>query len=111
MTDYITVLTTVGSEDEGTLLAEILVSARLAACVQLVGPITSVYRWQGKMEREKEFQLVAKSRGDLFAPLAELIKDNHSYEVPEIIAQAISNGSDAYLAWLDEQLQGESHGH
>jgi periplasmic divalent cation tolerance protein len=74
----------------------------LAACVQIVGPITSVYRWQGKIESTQEWQCMAKSQQGLFHRIEEAIKRLHPYHVPEIIALPVLAGNADYLAWLDD---------
>jgi periplasmic divalent cation tolerance protein len=105
MTDYIQVLTTVERKEDAERIARTLVEARLAACVQLLGPITSTYRWKGAVETAQEWQCVAKSRRDAYAQLEEAIRSVHPYEVPEILAVSIVAGSREYLAWLDDQTQ------
>jgi len=99
-TDCIAVLVTVGSRDEGARIADALVSEELAACVTLVGPIQSVYRWQGAVQRDEELLLIVKTRAALFEPLAARVRELHSYETPEVIALPITAGSQAYLDWL-----------
>ncbi len=96
--------TTATLEDAGKIAAQ-LVEERLAACVQIVEPITSVYRWQGAVEEEKELLLLIKSTEDLVPRIAELLDRIHPYEVPELIATPIIGGSSAYLRWLEENLQ------
>jgi periplasmic divalent cation tolerance protein len=91
-------------EDARKIAAQ-LVEERLAACVQIVGPITSLYRWQGAVEEEKEFLLLIKSTEDLVLRIAELLDRIHPYEVPELIATPIVDGSAAYLSWLQDNLQ------
>ena len=80
-------------------------SSRLAACVQIVGPIISTYRWRGKVERDEEWQCWAKTRGERFERVEAAIRRVHPYEVPEIIAMPILAGSSAYLAWLDAETK------
>jgi periplasmic divalent cation tolerance protein len=100
MGDYCIVQTTLDSEDKAQALAEALVEARLAACVQ-IQPIQSVYRWEGKLCREKEFLLLIKTRAARFDAIAAFIQARHGYTTPEIIQVAITNGSEGYLRWLD----------
>ncbi|MEM9539263.1 MAG: divalent-cation tolerance protein CutA [Cyanobacteria bacterium P01_E01_bin.42] len=100
---YGLVLVVVGSEDEAHAIASALVEAKLAACVNFA-PIQSVYRWQGKVEREREWQLTIKTDLALFPALETKIKELHSYELPEIIALPIMTGSQNYLNWLGESL-------
>jgi periplasmic divalent cation tolerance protein len=104
MTDKIVVLTTCDSEMLAEQLARHLVEHRLAACVNILPRARSVYRWQEKIEDAGEWVLLIKSRRDLFAPLRAEIQKLHTYEVPEVIAIPIVDGSDAYLGWLDGQL-------
>ncbi len=86
-------------------IARRLVEKRLAACVQIVGPIRSIYRWQGKIEEEPEVLLLLKSRRDLLPSIAGLLDELHPYDVPELIATPIVGGSSAYLGWLDEAVR------
>jgi periplasmic divalent cation tolerance protein len=104
MTGFIQVITTVGSQDEAARIARVLVERRLAACVQVSGPITSVYRWQGKIETSDEWTCTAKTSSGLYAAVEGVIRELHSYEVPEILAVPIAAGSAAYLAWLHGEL-------
>jgi periplasmic divalent cation tolerance protein len=105
MPGFIQVITTTARKDEAERMAAALVEARLAACVQIVGPITSIYRWQGKLEQSQEWQCWIKSREDLFDKLAEAIRAVHPYEVPEILAVPVVAGSQAYLNWLGQELK------
>ena len=100
---HIQVVTTTALREEAERIARELVETRLAACVQIVGPISSTYRWQGKIETDEEWQCWAKTRGDLFARVEEAIRRIHPYEVPEILAVPVVAGSARYLAWLDAQ--------
>jgi periplasmic divalent cation tolerance protein len=104
MTEYIVVLATVGSAGEGDKIARALVEERLAACVNQVKGIGSIYRWQGRVERAEEELLIVKSRRDLFDRLKQRIEQLHSYSVPEIIALPIVAGSENYLRWLGDEL-------
>jgi periplasmic divalent cation tolerance protein len=107
MSSYIQVVTTTARREEAERIARELVEARLAACVQIVGPITSTYRWQGKIETDEEWQCWAKSRGDLFQRMADAIRSMHPYEVPEILAVPVVEGSARYLAWIDSETGDE----
>jgi periplasmic divalent cation tolerance protein len=102
--DYLQVLTTVGSEEEAERLGAALVERRLAACVQVVGPISSHYRWQGKVERSREWQCLAKTTADRYAEVEAAIAELHSYEEPEIVATPIVAGSAGYLEWISASL-------
>lgn len=104
MTDYIQVVTTTEREEHAAEIARVLVDQRLAACVQVAGPITSTYRWQGAIETSREWQCTAKSRRDLFERIDETVRRVHPYDVPEILAVPILAGSRAYLQWLDAEL-------
>jgi periplasmic divalent cation tolerance protein len=104
MTDKIVVLTTCDSEDKAAELARALVEKKVAACVNVLPGARSIYRWQDKLEDAPEWILLIKSRGDLFPALREAIAQMHSYEVPEVIALPVVDGSEAYLAWLDQSL-------
>ena len=98
------VLVTAGSEAEAESLARYLVDHRLAACVSIT-PIRSVYRWQGEVQAEAEWQLVIKTDLSQFDAIAQAIAQHHSYEVPEIIALPIVAGLPDYLTWLQAQVQ------
>ena len=98
------VITTCPSMEEAEQLAEKLLAARLAACVNIVPSVVSLYEWQGKMEREQEFMLFIKTRAEGFPELEKLVRASHSYELPELIAVPIDEGSKAYLNWIDTQL-------
>ena len=107
--DYIEVSTTFASEAEARQMAHLLVEQRLAACVQIIGPMTSVYRWQGTVEEEMEFGLVAKSRQNLFAQMEKLITAHHPYDLPQIIALPLLAVSRDYGEWLAAQLLEDGH--
>ncbi len=87
-------------------IALTLVEQRLAACVNIVAGVTSVYRWQGAVHRDAEWLLVIKSGSDRYPALETCIRELHPYEIPEIIGLPIQQGSGGYLAWLDASLQG-----
>jgi periplasmic divalent cation tolerance protein len=98
------VVMTAGSREEAVRLAEMLVGARLAACVQILPEIESVYRWQGEVQREAEVLLFAKTSAACFSDLEREVRALHSYETPEIIALPLSHVSAPYLAWLGENV-------
>jgi periplasmic divalent cation tolerance protein len=98
------VLCTVSSLEEGRRMARELVERRLAACVNLLPKVESVYRWQGVVESAEEVLLVVKTTPARFAELSETIAALHSYEVPEILALPVSDGSSQYLDWLSGQV-------
>ncbi|WP_321408638.1 divalent-cation tolerance protein CutA [Tolumonas auensis] len=103
MSDAIVVLCTCPDNTCARALAQTLLNEKLAACVNLIPQVTSLYCWQGKMEESQEVQLVIKSRRTLFGVLQQRIQTLHPYEVPEILAMPVLNGSPAYLQWLQEQ--------
>lgn len=105
MTDHKLVLTTVGSEEEARKIAQALVARRLVACVNIVPQITSVYRWQGKVENAQEVLLLIKTTADGFVRVRDALQELHSYELPECISMAIDDGSPAYLRWIGESVE------
>ena len=105
MTDKRLVLTTCGSLEEARSIAQALVERQLAACVNIVPQIESVYRWQGKVETANEFLLVIKTTAGAFDNLRTTLAKLHSYDVPECIEIAIEDGSTAYLEWIGESVQ------
>ncbi|HEV2857790.1 MAG TPA: divalent-cation tolerance protein CutA [Solirubrobacterales bacterium] len=104
MSDHVQVLTTAGSEEEAGRIAALLVERRLAACVQVTGPIVSRYRWQGAIEEEREWQCLAKTTAGAYERVEAAIREVHSYDEPEVIATPIVAGSAGYLAWIDENV-------
>ena len=98
------VLTTIGADADATTLARTLVEERLAACVNLLPPMTSVYRWQGKVEQDREQQLVIKTASDRVADLRARLRQLHPYELPEFLVLD-ATGSEAYLAWVGESAK------
>ena len=105
MPDPIVVLVTCGSEEEALQIAKALVEDRLAACVNLVAPIRSIYRWEGKIWDEKEWLLIVKTQKHRFETVEKKVKSLHSYSVPEIISVPITQGSWAYLNWIKENTE------
>jgi len=99
--DAIVVFITAANGEEATRLAEMLVGAHLAACVQILPEMESVYRWEGKVERQAEILLLAKTTKDKFEDLEREVRALHSYETPEIIAVPVILGSAPYLEWLN----------
>lgn len=104
MTDKVIVLSTCSSREEATRIARGLVEERLAACVNVVDGVVSIYRWQGNVREDNETMLVVKSRRDLLGRLQERLAEMHSYEVPEAIAIPVVDGLPAYLEWLDREV-------
>ena len=105
MTGFVQVTTTSDNENHLLSLAEALVALRLAACVQISGPITSIYRWQGNIERSPEWQCSLKSSETLIDRVKSEIRRLHHYEEPEIVVTPIVDGSESYLDWLANQLE------
>ena len=105
MTDAIQVFTTVGSHQDAERIATELIDARLAACVQVLGPITSTYRWEGAIETSQEWLCLIKSRQALYPELEKAIRQIHPYQVPEILALPVVAGNPAYLAWLEAEAK------
>ena len=104
MTDSVIVLCTCANHEEAARLAHALVEERLAACVNILPPIRSVYRWQGVVESAEEVLLLIKTIEPRFPALRDRILELHSYDVPEIIAVPITGGSEKYLSWLRDQV-------
>ena len=102
MTDKRIVLSTAGSEQEAHKIAHILVKRRLAACVNILPHVQSIYRWKGEIESAQEWLLLIKTRADKFPAVRDAIGELHSYEVPECIVLEIEDGSLPYLQWLEK---------
>ncbi|ACI20978.1 MULTISPECIES: divalent-cation tolerance protein CutA [Thermodesulfovibrio] len=100
--DYIVVLITAPNEDEAVKISKILVEEKLAACVNILKDIRSIYFWQGKIEDEQEVLMIVKTKSELFEELEKKVKSLHSYTVPEIIGIKIKKGSESYLNWISE---------
>lgn len=93
-------LTTISSLEEGRRLARLLVEGRLAACVNLVPNLTSVYRWKGAVEESSEVLLLIKTSAELLGPLEAALRELHPYELPEVLVLGITSGSQPYLDWI-----------
>jgi periplasmic divalent cation tolerance protein len=104
MTDSIVILVTAGSETEAEKIARALVEEQLAACVNILSPIRSIYRWQGQVADDREWLLLIKTRAERFAAVESRVKALHSYQVPEVIALPIVAGMEGYLRWLRESV-------
>jgi len=104
MTQACIVLTTAGSQDEARKIAHALVERRLAACVNIIPQIESIYRWQGKVESATEWLLVVKTQSTAFAQVRDAIRELHSYELPECLLLEISDGSTDYLSWIADNV-------
>jgi periplasmic divalent cation tolerance protein len=105
MTSKRVVLSTAGSKEEARKIANHLVEHRLAACVNLIPQIESIYRWQGKIESNREWLLLIKTTADKFAGVRDAIRELHSYELPECIVIAIEDGSPDYLQWIEQSVE------
>jgi len=103
--DLIVVFLTAANGEEATRLADLLIGAHLAACVQILPEMESMYRWQGKIERQSEILLIAKTTAAKFAELEREVRALHSYETPEIIAIPLVAASTPYLQWLTASLE------
>jgi periplasmic divalent cation tolerance protein len=101
---YIQILTTVARKSEAELIAITLSKKNLSACTQIVGPIMSVYKWKGKLKKSKEWMCIIKTKGTLYKNIEKLIKNIHSYEVPEIIVIPIIEGNKEYLEWIQKEV-------
>ena len=105
VTDALVVFMTAANVEEATRLADMVVGAHLAACVQILPVMESIYRWDGKIERQSEILLLAKTTRAKFEELEREVRALHSYDTPEIIAVPVTTGSPAYLEWLNTSLQ------
>jgi len=108
MDDYIQVLITIDSEEKARELQRLLVEHRAAACVQVLGPIFSTYWWEEKIEDAQEWMCLAKTRAGQYHSLESLVKENHPYSVPEILALPIWTGNREYLAWIKAETMGSA---
>jgi periplasmic divalent cation tolerance protein len=104
LAEYLQVQTAADSEEEAERISAALVERRLAACVQVIGPIASRYRWRGEVETAREWLCLAKTEAVRYAELEAAIRELHSYEEPEIVAVPIAAGSAAYLEWIAASL-------
>ncbi len=102
--EFIQVSTTVEKKSDAEHIAKILSDKKLSACTQIVGPITSVYRWKGKTEKSKEWICFIKSKKSNYKKIEAAIKKNHPYELPEIIATSIVEGSREYFNWMQKEI-------
>jgi periplasmic divalent cation tolerance protein len=105
MSDALVVLTAVEKQEDGARLARLLIERRLAACVQVLAPMISIYRWRGKIEQSNEVLLLIKTARAVYPELEDAIKQNHPYETPEIIALPVESGSNDYLSWLGSSIK------
>jgi|SRR5215470_11757090 len=108
MTDKLLILTTVGSDSEARKIAQMLVERHLAACVNIIRKVQSVYRWEGKMESAEEYLLIAKTTREKEIEAQDAIRELHSYDLPECISIPIDGGSSEYLKWITDSLQSKN---
>lgn len=108
MSGFVQIVTTVETAADARRIATALLEQRLAACVQIVGPITSHYWWQGKIEQATEYQCLIKSRQALFAEVEQAIVAIHPYQTPEIVALPVVAGGSGYLTWLNAEMRPET---
>jgi len=101
---FIQIITTVGKKEEAESICRALLEKKLAACVQIVGRVESHYWWEGKIEKDREFLVFIKTKEALFESVEKVIKENHSYQVPEIISLPILKGSKDYLKWIEKEI-------
>jgi periplasmic divalent cation tolerance protein len=105
MTDAMVVLITAPNENDAEAIAKALLEARLAACVNIIRNIRSLYRWQGKVEDEQEVLMIVKTRKERFGELVKKVRGLHSYTVPEIIALPVTDGLEEYLGWIGQETE------
>jgi periplasmic divalent cation tolerance protein len=98
---YCLILTTIGSREQAGALAELLITRRLAACVQII-PVSSVYTWKGALQKDSEHLLLIKTAARRYAEVESAIRQNHTYELPEVVQLLIERGLPAYLAWISD---------
>jgi periplasmic divalent cation tolerance protein len=109
MSEPLVVLMTAGSREEADKIANALVAEMLAACVNVLPGVTSVYRWEGAVQRDQEWLLVVKSTRQVLDDLVRRVQALHSYDLPEVIALPVVGGSEAYLRWVDGEVHGGWH--
>lgn len=102
------ILTTTGSEEQALAIARALVSERLAACVNIIGPIRSVYRWRDAIEDEREYLLLIKTRALSYMKVERRVRELHAYEVPEVLALTVDRGSPPYIQWLLDSTRAQA---
>ena len=101
---FCVILSTTDSPAEADSLAEMLVTSKLAACVQII-PITSIYTWEEVLNKDSEYLMLIKTRAELYPKVEAAILEHHSYETPEIIQLPVASGSSGYLSWIDDSLK------
>ncbi|MGI5352285.1 divalent-cation tolerance protein CutA [Streptomyces sp. CA-250714] len=105
MAEILTVLTTTSSQEDAKALAAAAIERRLAACAQLSGPVTSVYRWEGAVQTDPEWQVLFKTSAARYDALEAYLREAHPYDVPEIIATPVVRGSADYLRWVEDETR------
>ncbi|HDY68389.1 hypothetical protein LCGC14_2979790 [marine sediment metagenome] len=105
MPDYTVIFITTSSLDEAEKIGRALVEEKLVACANIISPIRSIYRWQGKICDDKEVLIILKTKKKLFKQIEKRVKALHSYEVPEVISIPIIEGSNKYLSWLENETK------
>jgi periplasmic divalent cation tolerance protein len=104
MTDYIQVFTTTDTKDNARQISRTVLDRNLAACAQIVGPVTSLFWWKSSINEEEEWLVIIKTKKDLYEELERSIRKVHKYEIPEILAIPVVSGSKSYLDWLDQEV-------
>ena len=105
--DYTLIMVTASSREEAEKIATTLLERKLIACANILGPVSSRFWWQGKIDSAEEYMIFMKTKRELFDQVADNVKQLHSYEVPEIIALPIVEGAKPYLEWINSSLTGE----
>ena len=105
--EYILIMVTASSREEAEKIATTLLERKLIACANILGPVSSRFWWQGKIDSAEEYMIFMKTKRELFDQVADNVKQLHSYEVPEIIALPIVEGAKPYLEWINSNLTGE----
>ncbi|MEM2915366.1 MAG: divalent-cation tolerance protein CutA [Candidatus Bathyarchaeia archaeon] len=105
MNKFVQVLTTCETKDRAEKIAEALVNRKAAGCVQIIGPVTSIYRWKGQIEKAEEWLCIIKTKSELYDEVEKIVIQNHTYETPEVILTPIIEGSKEYLKWLRNEVK------
>jgi periplasmic divalent cation tolerance protein len=103
--EYVQIVSTTETKKNAEKITQTLVDKRLAGCAQIIGPITSIYRWKGKVEKANEWLCLIKTKKELYISVENAIKQLHKYETPEIIVTPVTTGSKEYLKWLNNELK------
>lgn len=103
--EYIQIFTTFEKKNQAKKIAEILLKEKIAGCIQIIGPVESIYTWRGKIEKQTEWLCFIKTRKNFFKKIEKIIKENHTYETPEIIAVPLNILSKEYLNWLKSETE------